>query len=439
MSPRWLLLAFAAGALGRALEESDVSGSNSDENDCQADDPCGELTECARWRDVCHSRDSDDSESESESSSDSSVGAGACGSEAAVECRHVCKNTAKCFPLRRAILEYDEADPCANGLHLAPANGLYVGCKVAWETYRMIIRPTQPQIGFAAALHKHWDDMDGCDAAQEKMDTKFIPLVKYGARLYATDAHHTQSALDSTLCNAMVQYILACDYSYLNEQDFWDKMVEQGDTYLWKKPPGSTVDTLPVKISYRELPDHFRFRNASDVALTDNPWRSLAGISRKIKNSAVCKHPEGYTGEEEYPYGKNCMRAFDRACGNNGTVINFFEYYWAYFWLDMYNKGIPELDEFREAYVQLPTQFPGKYSNSDDAGDAYTTWKAAAELLVPLSRSELAKNYVNNPGMLPRTSLPGYVEGEGPITRPDGDCKGIGCGYSGDGFGGDGF
>lgn len=422
-------------------ESESESASNSDSDNCPDQDPCGSISEeCSRWRDVCSDTpgsDTSDSDSGSETDNDKLE---ACKTKAAKACHKTCKHTEKCFPARAAPRAYDAAMPCAY-LWLGP---VAQSCNVPWdpaaaplEGYRNIIHPTQPEVGYAAVLHKRFDDMSSLEDAQAKMDGEDsgngIPLIRYGAMLYATDGHHTQSAMDSTgFTEIMPKYKVACDYSHLDEKAFWAKMEAKGDTYLWKHPVGSSENVLPEPIKPDMLPRVFHMRTPTG-SLSDNPWRSMAGVSRKTKDKEMCEYPLGKTDcgltECKYPYGKHCNRAFNRKCGEGGTVINFFEYYWAYFFLDMVysSSATPESVAFNTAYAALPAAFMGEYPDEDSEEKAYHAWKDAAALLMPIARSQAAADYALPAGFLTQPKLPGQQVGLGPITMEDGDCAGLGC------------
>ena len=77
-------------------------------------------------------------------------------------------------------------------------------CHILWDDAQPHMHPTQPGIGYAWAMRKLHKDMDAHKsledsqaAAQETMDEKGIPTVKYGSDYYFIDGHHTQSALDA--------------------------------------------------------------------------------------------------------------------------------------------------------------------------------------------------------------------------------------------------
>ena len=269
-------------------------------------------------------------------------------------------------------------------------------CRLSWHDAQPHMRPTQPGIGYNYAMIKLIKDMDAYKptaeaqaSAQETMDEKGIPAVKYGAKYYFTDGHHTQSALDALHgihpgIEVHITVTIICDLSHLDEPTFWSTMVERGWAYLWDRPPGQP-NALPTPFPPADLPTTISWRTADTATLSNDVWRSWAGYARQVEKDYVTDWwPEGldceanaaapFDGATQYeaayvgcdiaaavgpkPDPKHCMRTFDRHCHvDTCNTIPFFEYYWAYFFNDAYNDGNGLLSTFAEIYDEPLVEF----------------------------------------------------------------------------------
>jgi len=220
-------------------------------------------------------------------------------------------------------------------------------CTVAWSALRTIVHPTQDSVGYMIALNKYVKKLHSPQSAQEEMDQKHIPCIKRGSELYFSDGHHTLSGLDfsgfwkpcrtcstrhcATIHCSLVRIlrretevtiVVLCDLTALSVSAFWATMGEKGFAYLYGRPSGPYT-SLPEPLAFSALPSLVVFNEHEPPSFKDDPWRALAGASRKISNKKSCKAAASNT--------KYCMRAFDRVCNaeKGNSSIFFFEYYWA--------------------------------------------------------------------------------------------------------------
>ena len=72
--------------------------------------------------------------------------------------------------------------------------------------------------------------------------------------------------------------------------------------------PNDEPNTIPIEISYQQLATTFQFTKDSK-SLSDDPWRSLAGYSRKVQDvptpAVTCTNGDKY-----------CQRCFYRGCSD---------------------------------------------------------------------------------------------------------------------------
>jgi len=279
-------------------------------------------------------------------------------------------------------------------------------CTMVWHDLREILRPTQQAVGYAW-IQRKLKDFDSAKSSQKVMDSNPTPVIIGPNYLpYMIDDHHTISALEvSGFDSTQVTMTIVCDWSdSKSEADFFRRMASANFVYLLGRD-SSTPNALPVPLDPSELPP-------SVMLMQDDPWRSLAGLARKI-------------GGDNCPKGdKWCMRAYDRICSSSGSGIPFFEFRWAYFMnLAYVNQTYWQNQEIARFFSQLYTSFPfpseiGKYD--------VDAWSKAAEYLVTLCRSETAGDYVL-PASFDSQHLPGYVSGMGPILSGDPDCGSPTC------------
>lgn len=161
-----------------------------------------------------------------------------------------------------------------------------------------------------------------------------------------------------------------------------------------------------------------------DKVFRDDPWRALVSFTRKVNNayldSSDCKKSKI----------KDCYRAFYRGCKggqSSGPGVAFFEFRWAYFYLDasfhnpQYWANRDQLKSFLEAFSKQEFLTIGSYKLSD--------WENIASLIIPLARGTSAGNYLTPATIFQTTSkLPGYVAGETTmIPNEDPECNTPSC------------
>lgn len=286
-------------------------------------------------------------------------------------------------------------------------------CSDEWSSLKPLIRPMQPQAGYAWVQRKLDKDFSTEADAQASMDAEATPAVlgtdaKGVSFLAIVDDHHTLCALDASGYSTVTASVnVLCDLRDYSTDAFFKYMVENNFTYLARHPTGSP-NALPEPILPAQLPTHFSF-TARDRSLTDDPWRSLAGFARKV-TSAPDPAPSCSKAD-----GKYCERCMYRGCGANalqpsGSAVDFFEFKWSYFFLwtvvkdASYWPSADALDTFQAAYDALP---PAVIGNVDTAA-----WQAAADLLVPLCRADATGDYQLPVSMFATGgNLPGYVAG----------------------------
>ena len=196
-------------------------------------------------------------------------------------------------------------------------------CINRWRDLKPLLRPTQEAIGYAWIKHKlEKGDFASKARAQTQMDNSIAPAVLGpDNKIYLLDEHHTLAALDYSLWGAdtLVKINIVCDKRQLPSMRlFWQYMVEH-DLVSLVSSPRLNVNALPVKISPFDLPQSFSFTvdkpyslsaaniggdaaagggvddhvddnvpvhvvDADTISSTmrDDPWRSLAGFSRKV-------------------------------------------------------------------------------------------------------------------------------------------------------------
>jgi len=279
-------------------------------------------------------------------------------------------------------------------------------CSNKWKNLKPLLRPTQAQVGFAWIQYKLDRDFTSSKEAQSAMDGSPTPaVVGPGTLLYVVDDHHTLSALDfSGYEDTKVTISVLCDLRHLPEQDFWQSLSKQNLVFLANHPAGQP-NALPLPISYKDLPSSFSF--AKSVSFSDDPWRALAGFSRKVKRAA--DPAPACSGND----GNYCQRCMLRGCVDGyrmqGSSVPFFEFRWSYFLNDatFYNTQYWPSPAFRSAfkraYDALPPSKVGKV-NTDE-------WLAAAENVIALCRSDASAHYLLPSHLFSNSSLPGYFRG----------------------------
>ena len=248
---------------------------------------------------------------------------------------------------------------------------------------------------------------------------------------YIVDDHHSLSALDfigSDGASITVTLDVICDLRNEKIQHFWNYLTRNNLAYLGAHP-NDDPNALPTKLeSYKEIPTSFSFPKTGKKELLDDPWRSLAGFSRKVKDDKCDK-------KEKY-----CLRCMIRDCNADGGGISYFEFRWGYFMQDAtysadkhgYWPTTQQKKDFEDAFnkaLVTVTKKGKKYQEYD-----LTLWEKAAKLIVPLCRSQYAAEYQlptdiyppvrKLPGNLNR--LPGYTKGDKKLEN-DPECNSPKC------------
>jgi hypothetical protein len=228
-----------------------------------------------------------------------------------------------------------------------------------------------------------------------------------GPAIYIVDDHHTLCGLDySGYVDTSVTFNILCDMRDVSVEIFWEELERQNLAYLVSHPKGNN-NGLPIQITYNELPNTFSF-NSTLRTLSDDPWRSLAGYSRKVQDAAA-PAPSCSSSDSKY-----CERCMYRGCVDgyqkSGGGVAYFEFRWAYFMNDaaFYTTSLwpstAEKDSFLQAYSALPESVMGKVNTS--------SWLNTASLVISLCRASSAGSYRLSTAMFPGTDkLPGYMQG----------------------------
>ncbi|KAJ1434049.1 ParB/Sulfiredoxin [Ochromonadaceae sp. CCMP2298] len=293
----------------------------------------------------------------------------------------------------------------------------FVGiCDNKWKNLKPLMRPTQPEVGFAWISYKVDKDFFSEGDAQNEIESSVTPAVLGpGPAIYIVDDHHTLAALDySGYDDTKVTVNILCDKRNLSEAEFWISLSAQNLAYL-ASHPRNQPNSLPTTISYKEMPSTFSFTSASK-SMSDDPWRSMAGFSRKVEDAA---DPAPSCGSSD---DKNCERCMFRGCLDgyeiSGGGVSFFEFRWSYFMNDatffdtQYWPSSSDLATFSSLYKALPSAEPSK-TNTDD-------WFAAANYVISLCRSPASAGYELPSDIFPGVNstpqsrggqtLPGYVQ-----------------------------
>ena len=314
--------------------------------------------------------------------------------------------------------------------HCKDLSGLSVGdeCKSSWHHLRPLLRPTQRSVGWAWVFRIQLTAMSSKDDAQEEMDNKAIPVVLVDHVAYILDHHHHLAALDLSGHEKVdVTLHVSCNLSGTPTDELWQILASHGWAYLYDRPTTSPY-ALPTPIQPSDLPSTLSFRTGN-VTMSDDIWRALSGFSRKVSSCVGC-----LDGELDHGAAYNCRgcgrnhnyacRAYNRICeSKRGQSIPFFEYRWAYFFNDAatVNRSLWGSDRAAETFAIALAALtsPSPYHPVTKIDD----WKAAAALLVPLSRGPSAGAYSVDSSMGAMSGpLPGYHAGMGPIEDEDPDC-----------------
>jgi len=276
------------------------------------------------------------------------------------------------------------------------------------------ILATQREVGFAWIQYKLNKSFTSAKDAQNTIDDNEVPgIIGPDNYIYVVDDHHTLCALDySGYSSTSVTFNIICDKRGQSLDEFWSYMTSHNLAYTAAHPDGKPND-LPIAISYTLLPTSFAF-TAAYISFNDDPWRSIAGFSRKV-TSAAAPAPSCTSGVDD----KYCERCMYRGCvdgfQSSGGGVAYFEFRWAYYMNDAtfhntsYWPSASALQAFQSAYNTAAGVYPavmGKV-NTDE-------WFAAADLVVSLCRAETTGSYQVPVGVFPESNsylLPGYFSG----------------------------
>ena len=334
-------------------------------------------------------------------------------------------------------------------------------CTATWGETKPFVHPTQNSLGYAWLQYKVAKYFGDPGSAQAELDAKIVPVCKGPeAGAWLLDHHHMLGALDyAGFYECKPTFQVVCDFSGAASMDaFWASMAGEDGVYAFSRPRGEP-NALPTAIPPGDIPATLSI-NATGASLVDNPWRALAGFSRKLPDTdGQCdkvlsgiaaddgsnrNHNSAHnananaslaTGRLLGPWAsppplppslgkgnKYCMRAYDKVCDAHGDGIPFFEFRWSYFFNDAYNnpKKLWPSKKKAKAFAALYDALP-----SPMATDA---WFEAAAALFPLARSKDAGKYrvPKEMGTL-AGPLPGYEKGDGPIPESDPDCNPPSC------------
>lgn len=257
-----------------------------------------------------------------------------------------------------------------------------------------LLAATQPEVGYAWVKYKLEKDFTSEDAAQKTINDGVIPaVIGPGPALYIVDDHHTLCALDySSYYDVSVTVNVSCDLRHLSVSTFWQTLQQEHLAYLASHPMNAP-DSLPRAITYLSIPTSFSFTSDNQV-FTDDPWRALAGFARKV-TSTQC---DAAAGDSIY-----CLRCMYRGCGEegyntSGSGVYFFEFQWAYFYLDTtfyqpvsanYWPSATQYHAFISAYNS--SSVSASFNNIHKV--VTSDWMSAAAFLVPLCRSAGTARY----------------------------------------------
>jgi len=279
---------------------------------------------------------------------------------------------------------------------------------------------TQAQVGYAWIAYKLNKDFTSSSDAQKQMDGSITPAVLGpGPAIYIVDDHHTLSALDySGYLDTKVTLNIICDKRSVSIDEFWKSLQNEDLAYLAAHPIDKP-DVLPMPITHSQLPSTFSF-TSSNKSMSDDPWRSLAGYSRKV--NALSPPAQTCTKSDD----SHCERCMFRGCSGSGAGVSYFEFRWSYFMNDatFYNTkywaSASDLNSFKTLYAGLGSSVP--VSKVD-----VSQWESAAVYVIPLCRSAASGSYSLPSTIFPGSSaLPGDVSGYGKLSK-DPDCSAPTC------------
>ena len=329
-------------------------------------------------------------------------------------------------------------------------------CVVKWSEVRGVLHPSQEAIGYAEVkrkIHKSFASKE--ETAKHVEDTASFPFVVGPGPHhipYLVDSHHTAAAVEATGYHSThITLKKICDWNHLktslkpdvrtgssepskedndgNDESihyykdemssFYKSMIEH-NLMLGIGRPKHDLNILPTPIPIANIRKTIP---ATIAELKDDPWRSLASMVRHIKdvNFETCPYEQ-----------QKCLRGYYRECQEDGTMIPFFEFRWAYYINHAYVQGCSntttcwenatQCQQFNDAYQDLMKERPKSIDEQHRK-----RYKKVAELLLPLLRGKYTQSY-----KLPESlgipmggghELPGRIYGiNTPIRHEDPNC-----------------
>eukprot|EP01035_Chromulina_nebulosa_P019983 gene19983-25953_t len=302
-------------------------------------------------------------------------------------------------------------------------------CNNKWSKLKDLILPTQNQVGYAWIKYKVDKDYSLSSNAQSTMDASPSPaVIAPNNKFYIVDDHHTISALDYSGYNSVsVTLNIICDKRNLTSMDnFWNEMIDEQLVFLLSRDETSP-NVLPTSIDPSNLPSSFSFTKSSK-SFSDDPWRSLAGYSRKVTNVNEVNSKAVECSDNKY-----CQRCFYRGCvdgyQSSGYGVPFFEFKWGYYlnYASYYDSSYwpseSDYNNFIKLYDSLSDQISVSNLNSVDTDE----WMEAASYLISLCRAESTGGYQLPSDLFDNSnSLPGYTYGYTQLDS-DPDCSSPSC------------
>lgn len=99
-------------------------------------------------------------------------------------------------------------------------------CNNKWSNLKLLLKPTQSQVGYAWIQRKLDSSFSSSSDAQDEMDSNLTPgVIGPDNYIYIIDDHHTLSALDFSGYDSTVIVDVICDKRSSETMDkFWSEM-----------------------------------------------------------------------------------------------------------------------------------------------------------------------------------------------------------------------
>ena len=315
-------------------------------------------------------------------------------------------------------------------------------CSLRWGELRKLLRPTQPMVGYAWVQNMLLFDFKTRESAQRALDKEPVPVVRAhdrtegdgGRRLFLVDHHHLMAALDLSGFDLKVTVRTVCVLSDVvtgqGEAGIWAELFRRGWAFPHSIPAltASNFTSIPSATeAAREMPRTLRF-TARNQTLGDDPWRSLAGFSRKLDPARIAKLIG--TGGASCPAANRwCMRAYDSPCAPNNASIPFLEFRWAYFFSHAHRSvALWPSGASAATFAQRFDELPAVRLDAAAADTDLSAWSEAAAALVPLARYPPTGAYELPAELGPHAGrLPGFHAGMGRFEAEEPECEPVGC------------